>query len=309
MAKINIIIPCYQEETVIQTCYDRVTKVMRETSYQYHLIFVNDGSTDNTPVLLESFASADPHVRVIHLARNFGHQIAITAGLDASKGDAVIIMDADLQDPPELIPRMLELWKKGAHVVYGQRQHRQNETWFKKATAKLYYRILNHITETNIPLDTGDFRLMDRQVVDVLCAMREHIRYLRGMSAWTGFKQVPLMYERQGRATGNTHYSLRKMLRLAVDGIFSMSYYPLRWMTYAGILTLVLSLFVQPHVVLVCLGLQGTIAGAVFGPYLRQITENTRNRPLYTIVKAAQNTEKNEIRQFLERKERGPWSI
>jgi len=291
MAEITIIIPCYQEETVVQTCYDRVKKIMLETPYRYRLIFIDDGSTDNTPVLLESIAAADPHVRVIHLARNFGHQIAITAGLDAAKGDAVIIMDADMQDPPELIPRMLELWQEGAHIVYGQRQNRQNETWIKKTTAKLFYRILNHITETKIPLDTGDFRLMDRQVVDVLCAMREHIRYLRGMSAWTGFKQVPLMYERQGRVAGNTHYTLRKMLRLATDGIFSMSYYPLRWMTYVGILTLVLSLFVQPHVVLICLGLQGTIAGAVFGPYMRQITENTRNRPLYTVVKPTQKKE------------------
>ena len=304
MAEISVVIPCYQEETVVQTCYGRVTKVMQETRSEYRLIFVDDGSTDNTPVLLESIAAADPHVQIIHLARNFGHQIALTAGLDAAKGDAVIIMDADLQDPPELIPRMLELWKEGAHVVYGQRQKRQDETWLKKATAKLFYRLLNHMTETHIPLDTGDFRLMDRQVVDVLCTMREPIRYLRGMSAWTGFKQVPLLYERQGRAAGCTHYPLRKMICLAVDGISSMSYYPLRWITYIGILTLVLSLFFQPHVVMLCLGLQGTVAGAVLGPYLRQIVANTRNRPLYTVVEPIQ---KQRSLNLIEIRSINPW--
>jgi dolichol-phosphate mannosyltransferase len=306
MAEISVVIPCYQEETVVQTCYGRVTKVMQETRSEYRLIFVDDGSTDNTPVLLESIAAADPHVQIIHLARNFGHQIALTAGLDAAKGDAVIIMDADLQDPPELIPRMLELWKEGAHVVYGQRQKRQDETWLKKATAKLFYRLLNHMTETHIPLDTGDFRLMDRQVVDVLCTMREPIRYLRGMSAWTGFKQVPLLYERQGRAAGCTHYPLNKMIRLAVDGIFSMSYYPLRWITYTGILTLVLSLFFQPHIVMLCLGLQGTVAGAVLGPYLRQIVANTRNRPLYTVVEP---TQKQRPLNLIEIRSINPWQI
>lgn len=283
---ITIIIPVYNEQTVIQTCYRRVSLVMQPYSYQ--ILFVDDGSTDKTPEMLDTLAKASPDVSVIHLARNFGHQIAVTAGLDAAKGDAIIIMDADLQDPPELIPRMLEAWEGGAHIVYGQRLSRQQETWFKKATAKLFYRILNRITDVSMPLDTGDFRLIDRQVVDVLRQMREHTRYLRGLSAWTGFKQVPITYERQARAAGQTHYSWRKMLRLALDGIFSFSYYPLRWISYTGLVTIVLSLFFQPHILLFCLGLQGTVAGAVLGPYLRQITENTKGRPLYTVVQPRQ---------------------
>ncbi|KLU63090.1 hypothetical protein CEB3_c05100 [Peptococcaceae bacterium CEB3] len=282
--KISVIIPVYNEGTLVETCYQRVVKVLWDTKYAYEILFVDDGSTDGN--ILDTLV--DPHVKVIHLARNFGQQIAITAGLDAASGDAVIIMDADLQDPPELIPRMLELWEQGAHIVYGQRLSRQGETWRKKVTANLYYRLLSRLTDVRVPVDAGDFRLMDRQVVDVLCQMREHSRYLRGLSAWAGFKQVPLAYERQGRAAGETKYTGRKMMHLALDGVFSLSYLPLRLITYSGLLTLILSLFMKPHVLMFCIGLQGTVAGAVLGAYLKQVVENTRNRPLYTVVETAE---------------------
>ncbi|CAA7599669.1 Glycosyl transferase family 2 [Acididesulfobacillus acetoxydans] len=163
-----------------------MASVLWDTKYAYEILFVDDGSTDSTPDILD--ALMDPHVKVIHLARNFGQQIAITAGLDAATGDAIIILDADMQDPPELIPQMLGEWEKGAHIVYGRRLSRERETWLKKSTAKLYYRLLNRITDTSLPLDAGDFRLMDRQVVVVLRRMREHNRYLRGMSAWVGLR-------------------------------------------------------------------------------------------------------------------------
>jgi Glycosyltransferases involved in cell wall biogenesis len=206
----SLVIPAYNEEAVIEETYFRLTRVMQALNESYELIFVNDGSRDQTEALLGALESSDPNVRLLSFSRNFGHQTAVTAGLDHARGQAIIIIDADLQDPPELIPQMIEKWKEGYAVVYGQRRERRGESWFKKLSAALFYRFLNALTEVNIPLDTGDFRLIDRRVADILLTLREKNRFIRGLVSWVGFRQTALEYVREERRAGKTKYSLKK---------------------------------------------------------------------------------------------------
>lgn len=230
----SVIIPMYNEEEVIEESYKRLTTVMRGLGAQYELIFVNDGSRDGTLPALMRAAERDPAVKIIDFAKNFGHQIAVTAGLDTASGQAVVIIDADLQDPPELIPQMIEKWQEGFDVVYGHREKRRGESFLKKFTASIFYRFLKLMTGQWMTVDAGDFRLLDRRVVKAMRVMPEHSRYLRGMVAWVGFKQCPVSYVRDERWAGKTKYSLSKMFKLAFDGIISFSSKPLK---VAGLLS------------------------------------------------------------------------
>ena len=224
---LSLVIPVFNEQEVLKDSFTRMDAAMQKTGYAYEIIYVNDGSRDHTLSQLRELASEHKQVKVLSFSRNFGHQLAVTCGMDAAKGDALIIIDVDLQDPPELIPQMVKLWEDGADIVYGKRVKRKGETFFKKLTAAMYYRVLSSMSAYPIPLDTGDFRLIGRNVADVFLRMREHNRFLRGLSAWMGYNAVPIEYERQERFAGKTKYSLKKMLRLASDGITGFSDKPL----------------------------------------------------------------------------------
>ena len=229
MKKVSMVIPMYYEEEVAKECYNRMREVLGKIEgYDYEIICVNDGSKDKTLPILEEIALKDPKVKVISFARNFGHQCAVTAGLKYVTGDCAVIIDADLQDPPELIPEMLKLWEEGNEVIYGKRKTREGESIFKLLTAKMFYKTLNALSDVEIPKDTGDFRLVDRKVVDVMNQMPEHNKFLRGLWGWIGFKQMPFEYERKERFAGKTKYPLKKMLKLASDGIISFSTKPLK---------------------------------------------------------------------------------
>ena len=306
MKLLSVVIPCFNEELVLRATHDRLTQAVSSIEgFDYELIFVDDGSRDRTYEILAELQSHDRHTRVLKLSRNFGHQIAVTAGLESAGGEVIVVIDADLQDPPEVIGQMVDLWRQGNHVVYGSRTTRPGESRFKLMTAKAYYRIINRLSDTAIPVDTGDFRLMDRKVVDVLLAMPERGRFLRGMVSWIGFKQVPLAYERDVRHAGRTKYSLLRMIRFAMDGIFSFSVVPLRlaaftglvaiWFALAGIVMAVIvrlfglydlrlgrgwaSLFVA---VLFMGGVQLLTLG-VMGEYLGRIYTEVKRRPLYAV--------------------------
>jgi polyisoprenyl-phosphate glycosyltransferase len=301
---ISIVVPMYNENAVATECHRRLTEVMAEhtADFHYELLYVNDGSSDDTLAILKGIAEGDYHVRIIGFARNFGHQIAVSAGIHQAQGNAVAVIDADLQDPPELIPEMVEKWREGYHVVYGQRRKRQGETWLKLATAKGFYRLLNKLTDVAIPLDTGDFRLMDRKVVEVFKNMPEHNRFLRGMVSWIGFKQTALLYERQERFAGESKYPLSKMIKLAFDGILSFSHKPVKWIRQAGFVItgiakimffvwLIFWLTGASHrliytgwqsVLGILLGLQ-LFAMGILGEYMVRIYDEVRKRPLYTI--------------------------
>jgi glycosyltransferase involved in cell wall biosynthesis len=298
----SVIVPMFNEEEVIEHTYDRLKQVMDMTDEPYELVFVNDGSKDRTVELISMIADFDPNVRLINFSRNFGHQIAITAGMDYAKGDAVVVIDADLQDPPEVILKMIDKWKEGYEVVYGKRLKRKGETMFKKVTAKLFYRTLRSLTNVEIPVDTGDFRLIDRKVCDVLRGLKEKNRFVRGLVSWIGFRQTMVEYEREERYAGVTKYPLKKMIAFAVDGITSFSYKPLKIATYVGF-TLSLTSFVYLLVVLFQkLAMGGTVAGwasivavnllfngiilmllGLIGEYIGRIYEESKNRPLYII--------------------------
>ncbi|WP_338818488.1 putative glycosyltransferase [Moorella thermoacetica] len=298
----TIIIPVYNEEEVIRETYRRLTLVMQSLGEPYELLFVNDGSEDQTAKIIEALAETDDSVRLLNFSRNFGHQIAITAGMDYARGDAIVIIDADLQDPPELIPRMIEKWQEGYEVVYARRVQRKGETLFKKWTASLFYRTLRMMTEVDIPLDTGDFRLIDRKVCDVMHGIREKSRFIRGLISWIGFRQAAIEYIREERFAGKTKYPLKKMLRLAIDGITSFSHKPLKLATYLG---LALSLPSFAYLVF-SLGLKifnaSTISGGrwlitlllllngmnfillgILGEYIGRIYDETKDRPLYIL--------------------------
>ena len=245
MKKISIIIPAYNEELVIQECYKRFTNVFANLEkYDHEIIFINDGSKDNTFELLKQIAEKDPKVKIISFSRNFGHQAAVTAGLKEVTGDVIVIIDADLQDPPELIPDMLKLWEEGNQVIYGKRKTRKGESAFKLLTAKMFYKTLNSLSDIDIPKDTGDFRLVDREVVDTVNNLPEHNKFLRGLFSWVGYKQIPYEYERQERFAGSTKYPLKKMLKLASDGIISFSSKPLKIVGTLGIISIVISFLV-----------------------------------------------------------------
>lgn len=298
----SIVVPCYNEEACIAETHARLTAVMQGMGERYEILYINDGSRDQTPQMLDELAAQDRHVRVIHFARNAGHQLAVSAGLDYAAGDAVVIIDADLQDPPEVIPQMAERWKAGVQVVYGQRKSREGESAFKELTARWYYRLLRKLAGDVFPKDTGDFRLADRVVVDVVKQMPEHARYLRGMFAWAGFKQEALLYDRDKRFAGETHYPLKKMLKLAAHGVLSFSEKPLLWPLWIGILFLGIAgvmlikavithflgwntAYTVTHLLLVLgIGLILTSLG-ILGAYLARVYEEVKGRPLYVVAR------------------------
>ena len=251
MKKISVIIPMYFEEEVVNECYTRMKEVLNKIdNYDYEIICVNDGSKDKTLQILEELTAKDKKLKVISFARNFGHQCAVTAGLKFITGDCAVIIDADLQDPPELIPEMVELWEKGNEVIYGKRKTREGESFFKLFTAKMYYKTLNSLTDVEIPRDTGDFRLVDRKVIDVMNAMPEHNKFLRGLWGWIGFNQIPFEYERKERFAGKTKYPLKKMLKLASDGIIGFSTKPLKIVGFFGLLSILISIILLVYSIL-----------------------------------------------------------
>ncbi len=298
---LSLIVPVYYEEEVLPVAYPRLKAAMESTGHPYEILFVNDGSRDGTMKFLRDIAEKDKNVRVLSFSRNFGHQLAVTCGMDNARGEALIIIDADLQDPPELISKMVEMWQQGADIVYGQREKRQGETFFKKFTAACYYRLLSAMSAYPIPLDTGDFRLLDRKVADVFLTMREHSRFLRGMSAWMGFEAVPLRYVRDERAAGKTKYTLKKMLKLAIDGITGFSSKPLTLPIGFGIGLCILSGlgFIATLIAALTCGAAGWLwafcglcmlmgFGFFFmglqGAYLGRIYDEVRQRPLYIVA-------------------------
>lgn len=295
----SIIAPAYNEELCLNVLYERVSEVMERTGEAWELVLIDDGSSDKTAEIMQRLSENDPRIRCIYFARNFGHQIAVTAGLDNALGDAAVIIDADLQDPPEVILKLIEKWKEGYEVVYAVRKEREGESWFKKTTASLFYRLIYNIADVKIPLDTGDFRLLDRKVINVMNNMREHDRFLRGMSAWVGFKQIGVEYHRDARIAGKTKYPLKKMVKLALNAITGFSYVPLQLATYFGFVVAGLSIISIPVIIILRLageelsgqattlistcflgGVQLIFLG-IIGEYLGRIYDEVRNRPLY----------------------------
>jgi dolichol-phosphate mannosyltransferase len=297
---LSVVVPCYNEQEGIRACHARLTEVLRGLEEPYEIVYVDDGSRDETPRILAEIQQEDARAVVVQLSRNFGHQPAVTAGLSAAAGRAAVIIDADLQDPPELIPEMVKLWRTGYKVVYGIRRSRGGESSFKLWTAKAFYRVINSLSDVEIPLDTGDFRLVDRALVDIFLAMPERHRLLRGMWSWIGFPQVGLPYERARRFAGKTKYPLRKMLGLALDGIVSFSVVPLRMVTALGFLsagaaflgilyTLFIRLLTHSWVrgwamsfigMLFMAGVQMLCLG-ILGEYIGRIYTESKQRPLF----------------------------
>ncbi len=282
--------------------YRRVSETMQATGEPWELILVDDGSQDTSAEIICDLASRDYHIRPVIFARNFGHQLAVTAGLDYSRGDAVTIIDFDLQDPPEVIPEMIKKWREGYEVVYAVRTEREGETWFKLFTASLFYRLIYRITDVDIPLDTGDFRLLDRKVVNVLSQMRERHRFLRGMSVWVGFRQTGVPYKRHARYAGETKYPLKKMVKFASDAVTGFSYLPLQLATYIGFISAGVSILAIPIVIALRLagdqsffGQASTLIAVLFlggvqlislgilGEYIGRLYDEARARPLYIV--------------------------
>jgi len=320
---ISVVVPCFNEEEVIGATCRRLVEALESLGprVDFELVFIDDGSRDHTLERLRSLQAADRRVRVLAFSRNFGHQIAVTAGLEHAIGDAVVLIDADLQDPPEVIREMVLRWRRGVDVAYGVRAEREGETKFKLWTAKLFYRSINRIAEVPIPLDTGDFRLMDRAVVNALLSMPERDRFVRGMVAWVGFRQEPVMYKRAARVAGQTKYPLRKMLRFAVDGVLSFSLAPLRLAIWLGFVTaglamlgliyaLLMRVFTNIWVTgwtllfiacssiggiqLVCLGVLGEYIGRIYG--------EVKRRPLYVVRERLGFTSAARLNRLVERK-------
>ncbi|NNJ11595.1 glycosyltransferase family 2 protein [Chloroflexales bacterium ZM16-3] len=307
---ISVVAPVYNEEQLIEEFCQRVAAALEPLGEPFEIVLVNDGSRDRSPELMRAIHARDPRVKAVYFSKNFGHQLAITAGTDYAQGHAVVVIDSDLQDPPEVIPDLVAKWREGYEVVYAVRAEREGETWFKTVTAALFYRLIVQITSVNIPVDTGDFRLMDRKVVDTLSRMREHHRFMRGLSVWVGFKQAGVPYRRHARKAGDTKYPLRKMLKFALDGITSFSYLPLQLATYLGFITAALSLLFLIAVVMMRLfyagdpidsafyGQASTLAMVLFlgavqlvsigiiGEYVGRIYDEVKGRPLYIVADA-----------------------
>ena len=302
---ISIIIPCYNEELVIEETYKRTNKVMNNFEHQgYEIIFINDGSKDGTLSILKSIASKDKSVKILNFSRNFGHQPAVTAGIGACNGDIAIIIDADLQDPPELFPDMVKVhFEQNANVVYGQRESRKGETFFKTFTSKAFYRIINSLSDTALPVDTGDFRLIDRHVIDAFKNLPEKNKYIRGLISWVGFKQVPIMYKREERFAGETKYPLSKMLKFASTSMLYFSKKPLKIALALGLLSLLVGLLLGVYVIsglyfrpetvvtgwpsiiisIIFFGGVQLITIGVLGEYLGNVFDEIKNRPEYII--------------------------
>ena len=303
MKTITILIPCYNEENNIDVLYEHLEKVIaRLAEYEFKILLVNDGSKDNTLAKLQELHTKDPSVSYVSLSRNFGKEIAMLAGLDYAEGDAVILMDADLQDPPELIPQMLQEWEKGYDDVYARRRTRAGETWFKKASANFYYKVLQKFADIDIPADVGDFRLLDRQAVNALCSLREKQRYTKGLFCWIGYNKKELLFDRDPRAFGKTKMNFIKLFSLAVDGITSFSVAPLRLASVLGLListvAFIYLLFVigktllygdpvagYPSMISIILfmgGIQLVVLG-IIGEYIGRIFYEAKNRPDYLV--------------------------
>lgn len=297
---LSLVVPAFNEEEAMEQSFERTCRAMSSIGYPFEIIYIDDGSRDRTWEIISRLAREHEEVKALRFSRNFGHQLAVTAGMDEAKGDAVIIMDADLQDPPEIIADMVKAWEQGADIAYGKRMHRKGETAAKKFTAWCYYRLLNFMSAYPIPLDTGDFRLLDKAVADEFKVLREHNRFLRGMSAWLGYNAVPVEYVREERCAGKTKYTLKKMLRLAADGIFGFSSRPLTLIGWAGLAVLCIALLgliatiacaavtgVPGWLWAVCalVLLDGVIlcAMGVQGAYTQRIYDEVKGRPLYII--------------------------
>ena len=302
MTTISVIIPVFNEEKNISSVYNRCISVLDSIGEDYELIFINDGSTDTTFQLIYQLSESDARIKYINLSRNFGHQIAVSAGLDACNGSYAVIIDADLQDPPELISNLYTKAQEGFDVVYAKRQLRKGETFFKSVTAKFFYRLLKKITTINIPLDTGDFRIISRKVINVLKQMPEQQKFLRGQIAWVGFKQTAVEYQREERTAGTSGYTVKKMIRLAMDGITSFSNLPLRIATVAGFIVSGITFCVALYalysrfiskdyvpgwtsIIISVLFIGGVqlISIGIIGEYISRISSNVRNRPLYVV--------------------------
>lgn len=298
----SIVAPIFNEVESIPELIKRVRTTMDQVGEPWELILVDDGCSDGSTELILSLAKEDKRIRPVIFARNFGHQIAVTAGWDMARGQAVVIIDADLQDPPEVIPDLIAKWKEGFEVVYAVRSEREGESWFKKLSASIFYRLIYKITDVKIPLDTGDFRLLDRKVVDVLKKMKEHHRFPRGMAAWVGFKQVGVGYKRAVRFAGKTKYPFKKMLKLALNAITGFSYFPLQLASYFGFVSAGISIIAIPVVILMRLtgwqsfsGQATTLIAVLFlggvqlislgilGEYIGRLYDEAKGRPLYII--------------------------
>jgi dolichol-phosphate mannosyltransferase len=300
----SIVGPVFNEQDLIEAFCRRMIEVMEVSGEPFELVLVNDGSRDRSPEILRRMHAEDGRVKVLNFSRNFGLQAALTAGLDYARGEAIIVMDTDLQDPPEVVPQLIEKWREGYQLVYAQRAERAGETWFKKFTASAFYRLITRITSVQIPVDTGEFRLMDRKVVDAIKSMREYNRFMRGLSVWVGYKQTGITYERDARAAGETKFPLRKMVRLALDGITSFSYLPLQLATYFGFTVALFALLGLVAVIILRLtgnqdafyGQASTLVSVLFlggvqliflgiiGEYLGRIYDEVKKRPLYIVA-------------------------
>ena len=300
---LSVVVPLYNEELVIKEMYARLTSVLIGSAIDYEIVLVNDGSRDNTIMFAKEICKDDAKVKLVSFSRNFGHQIAITAGMDRASGQIIVFIDADLQDPPEVIPEMIEKWKEGYMVVYGVRAKRKGESVFKLATASLFYRLLRKMTAVEIPVDTGDFRLIDRKVLEQLRTMREKNRFVRGMVSWVGFKQGKVEYTREKRFAGETKYPFKKMLKFALDGMLSFSQVPLKLSSGFGFLCAVASFFMLVYgfvskyfypettipgwtsvfVAIVFLGGVQLITIGILGEYLGRIYEEAKGRPIYIV--------------------------
>ena len=301
----SVVAPVFNEIGCVEEFYKQASKVMSTLKASWELILVDDGSTDGSTDVIRSLAERDDHVQPVIFARNFGHQIAVTAGLDYARGDAVVVIDADLQDPPEVMLDLIAKWKEGFEVVYAVRRTREGESWFKLFTASAFYRLIYRITDVEIPLDTGDFRLLDRKIVDVMGQMRERHRFLRGMAAWVGYRQVGVEYDRKERFAGKTKYPFSKMLKLALNAITSFSYFPLQLATYLGFVCAGVSIIAIPVVAVLRLSNIAALEGqattlitvlflggvqlitlGILGEYVGRIYDEAKGRPLYIVSQA-----------------------
>jgi dolichol-phosphate mannosyltransferase len=299
---LSVIVPCYNEEAVIRETHKRLTAVLRGLQgADYEILYVNDGSRDQTETILREISREDERARLVLFARNFGHQMAVTAGLEHAAGEALVIIDADLQDPPEVIPEMLERWRDGYHVVYGVRSDREGETAFKLFTAKIFYRLINSLSNIEMPLDVGDFRLIDRRVAEALKQMPERDRFLRGMVSWVGFKQCGVFYRRAARFAGETKYPFVKMLRFAADAVLSFSFTPLRLAIYTGFFAIAAAFagiiyavykyytndvvrgWASTFVALLLMSGAQLITIGIIGEYIGRIYGEVKQRPLYLV--------------------------
>ena len=296
---LSVVAPVFNEQDLVEEFYARVSKAL--AGFSFELVLVDDGSSDATPAILRRLASNDPRVHVVYLSRNFGHQTALTAGLDHAHGDAVVMLDADLQDPPELIPSMIDHWRAGCDVVYAVREHREGESYFKLATARWFYKLFDKLTQVQLQHNSGDFRLLDRRPLDALLSMRERDRFLRGMTVWVGYRQAAVPYRRDPRYAGETKYTLPKMLRFSLDAIFSFSHRPLQLATLLGFLVSTLALIAIPVVVILrivgsylpgfgtitiavlLIGGVQLIAIGIVGEYVSRIYDEVKGRPLYLV--------------------------